>query len=170
MADTSISALERAKLDIESQKLELEHQKLDVERYKARWSAGAVGLPLVALVVTAATGVWNQHKQSQLAFSLKAAEIIMATDNPGVTKNKAIALSTLFPGQLPRDFAKSFDENSFGTLEVDVKREVVNLLVAKPESASEILRVWKAAYPDDKWIEPIEAAVASGKRVPNSKK
>lgn len=153
--DTSITALERAKLD-------LERDKLAVERTKARWSAGAVGVPLITLAITAATGVWNQHKQSQLAFSLKVAEIVMATDNPSVTKNKAIALSKLFPDQLPSGFAKSFDENAFGHVEVDVKREVVNLLVAKPESALQIARLWLAAYPEDKWLTPIEASLASG--------
>jgi hypothetical protein len=150
--DTSITALEQAKL-------ELEREKLSVERTKARWSAAAVGVPLITLAVTAATGVWNQHKQSQLAFSLKVAEIVMATDNPAVTKNKAIALSKLFPQHLPHGFAKSFDENAFG--QTDVKREVVNLLVAKPESALEIARVWLAAYPDDAWLKPIEASLAA---------
>ena len=157
---------DESKFDAEREKLALERERLQVERYKAKWSAAAVGVPLLGLVFTAATGIWNQHRQSQLSFALKAAEIIMATDNPEATKNKALALGTLFPQHLPKEFAKSFDADAFETMEADPKRDLVTQLLAKPESAKTMIAIWKAAYPADDWILPIEAAL--NEKVPHS--
>src|SRR5216684_922252 len=146
--EAHISDMELAKLQIEQHKLDIERKKLHVEQYKARWSAFAVAIPLLVVAVTLGVGVWNQNQQNRLAFALKAAEIIMATDKPNVTHEKAIALLMLFPGQLPPNFAKSFNPNSVGSIDVNTpRRELLRLMASKPESAIEILRIWTAAYP-----------------------
>ena len=120
--------VEREKLILEREKLELERAKVEVERQKAKWMAVGVAVPILAVAATVMLGVWSQYQKARDDFALKAAEILLAGDNPITTQNKAKALSTLFPSQLPRDFAKSFNPNAFGTSEPDTltpKKELI---------------------------------------------
>src|SRR5687768_5006000 len=119
---------ETRKLEIEEKKLELEFERIRVERIKA-WSGNASVIGSILLVAaTIALGIWSQHKQGLLQhelqerqaraqFELKAAEIVMDTEHPGVTFNKAKALQNLFPNYLSLNFAESFVPDSFARAE-----------------------------------------------------
>lgn len=159
--ETSLADAEREKLAIEREKLVVEREKLLVERYKARWSAIGVAVPLFAVAATVALGIWSQYQKSRDDFALKAAEILLQGDSPDSTKNKAITLQSLFPQQLPSDFAKSFDPAQFGADTIPSQKELLQLMAAKPENAMQILALWRAMFPEDDWIEPFAKNLAS---------
>ncbi len=77
----------------------------------------------------------------------------MQGDSPYSTKNKANAIQSLFPNKLPKDFAKSFDPEQFGSDSSVSRIELLKMMSAKPEHAMDILAMWKAMFPDDDWIE-----------------
>jgi hypothetical protein len=155
-ADTPDSYFERQNLEIEREKLSIEWEKLSVERYKARWSAISVAVPLVAIAATVFLGFWGQYQKSRDDFALKTAEILLQGDNPDVTKNKATALQTLFPSQLPKDFAESFDPQKYAVDPdtLPARKELLTLMAAKPENATQILAMWRSMFPEDEWLEP----------------
>jgi hypothetical protein len=142
--------IELAKLQIERDKLDIERQKLLIDQYKARWTAFSVAIPLLVVAATVGLGVWNQYQQNRQAFTLKAVEILMVTPGPVETRNKANALLSLFPNQLPKNFANSFDPNTVATAGEDFsQRELRKLMTANPDAAIKILNIWLAIYPDD---------------------
>lgn len=164
MAEVETFNIEQEKLALEREKLILEHAKLELERQKTKWTAIGVAVPLVAIAATVMLGVWGQHQKGRDDFALKAAEILLAGDNPATTQSKAKALVTLFPSQLPQDFAKSFDPDAFYHTDPDPvlpKKDLVNLMAAHPADAERILAVWKAMFPDDKWLPAFEAQLRS---------
>jgi hypothetical protein len=153
-------AIEREKLVIEREKIEvekyIEREKIEIEKYKARWTAIGVSVPILVVAATIALGVWSQYQKSRDEFTLKAAEILLAGDNPEATHNKAIALVSLFPEQLPRDFGKSFDPSQFGRNSFPAQRELVQQMAARPQDAGQILLIWKAMFPGDDWLKEFE--------------
>jgi hypothetical protein len=164
MADVETLTIEQEKLALEREKLNLEHVKLDLERLKTKWTAVGVTVPLVAIAATVMLGIWGQYQKGRDDFALKAAEILLAGDNPGTTQSKAKALVMLFPSQLPQDFARSFNPDAFYHTEPDPllsKRDLVNLMAAHPADAERILVVWKAMFPGDEWLPEFEARLRS---------
>lgn len=155
---------EKQKLDLERDKLELERAKLQVERHKAKWTAIGVAVPIIVVAATVMLGMWSQYQKGRDDFSLKAAEILLAGDNPNTTQNKAKALAILFPSQLPQDFAKSFDPDAFGQSEPDTltpKNELIKLIATHPSESEKILAVWKAMFPGDDWLSEFETNLKS---------
>jgi len=161
MSSNQVIGVEQEKLLIEREKLLVEREKLALERYKARWTAIGVGIPILVIAATVALGIWSQYQKGHDDFSLKAAEILLQSDSPDATKNKAAALQALFPSQLPADFAKSFQPNQFGANTVPSQRELLQLMASRPEDAVRILAMWKSMFPGDEWIEPFEKNLAS---------
>ncbi len=117
-------SLEERKLSLEEKKLEIEKEKLKVERLKAWTTGGSIVISLLIAALTISFGVWSQHKQTMTQidlqdkqaksqFEIKAAEIVMNTNTPRVTHNKAKALLALFPERLPKNFAESFEAGNF---------------------------------------------------------
>jgi len=83
------------KFDIEREKHALEREKLDLERKKAKWTAIAVGVPLVVAAISFAASLLVQALQADAQFQLKAAELIIATDDPLLARSRAQVLQTL---------------------------------------------------------------------------
>ena len=128
-------SLEERKLALEETKVEIEFEKLRVERLKGWTTGGSIVMSLLIAALTIAFGMWSQHRQvmtqidlqnrqskaqldlqemsARSQFEIKAAEVVMDTNIPGVTHNKAKALLALFPGRLPENFAKSFDPSKY---------------------------------------------------------
>ncbi|MGE5492268.1 MAG: hypothetical protein ACM31P_13375 [Actinomycetota bacterium] len=157
------NSVEREKLSIERDKLQLEREKLEVERLKAKWTAIGVTVPIVVVAATVMLGIWSQYQKGRDDFALKAAEILMAGENPITTQNKAKALAVLFSSQLPPDFAKSFDPDAFGHSDDTLasKRDLVNLMAAHPTDSEKILAMWKAMFPGDEWLAEFEKNLRS---------
>lgn len=136
LAPSENTSLEERKLEIEEKKLELEKEKISLERLNAWTTRSSVVISILIAALTVSFGVWSQHKQvmTQLAiqdkqaksqFEIKAAEIVMNTDIPGVTYNKAKALLALFPEMLPPNFAESFNPDKYAAHELDRRRYVI---------------------------------------------
>jgi hypothetical protein len=157
-------SLEEQKLELERQKLSLEREKLQVEKYKARLSALSVAVPLIAVLATVGLGVWNQSKASKDQFALKAAEIVMATDNPNVTQNKAAALYALFPEKLPKDFATRFTSDRIPEDPDSARKALFGMVTSNPAHAEKIMTLWAQIYPGDAWVKDLAASAAQATR------
>jgi hypothetical protein len=116
-------------------------------------------IPILSLAGTLWYGIWQQYRKSQDDFAIKAAEIILNTDNADVTSNKAKALGKIFPDRLPENFASKFDPSVFSQDEVTPKKELMALLAAKPEHSKNIVAFWRALFPDDQWLKSLEDTV-----------
>jgi len=137
--------LEVQKIAIEREKLQIERAKLKIERSKAWWS----GVPILAVAATIGFGIWQQHQQARTEFELKTAEIVMNTDNPDVTRNKATALIGLFPGELPADLPKRVDPDKFAVDQTDLSSDLFDVISAHMTDAPAILALWRIVHPDD---------------------
>lgn len=145
---------------IEKEKLALEKDKLRVERFKAWWTGASVLGSVLIAASTFGFGVWSQHQTAQAQFEIKAAEIALNTENPSATKNKSEVLAQLFPKRLPPEFGKQFNPDQFSEPdpEADIasKKELLKLLAEKPERRAQIIKDWKALFPDDKWVTDLK--------------
>jgi flagellar biosynthesis/type III secretory pathway M-ring protein FliF/YscJ len=165
------SQLERERLEHDRQ---LDQKKIDEERRRTRLTAGSVFVsifvPLTVAAVTFASASCNQKEQAEAQlklqeeqandqFELKAAEIVMTSDNPKITYNKARAMRALFPGHFPPDFAATFNPDEFSSNEAGViqsKKELLNLLAEHPEQRKQIIDTWKQLFPEDEWVKELE--------------
>lgn len=118
------SITEQRKIEIDEKKIEIEFAKIRIEKLRAWTGSSSTFASLVVVAATIGLGIWSQYEQAKLQhdiqdrqakaqFELKAAEIVMSTDNPGTTFNKAKALQSLFPQYLSGNFAESFVPQSF---------------------------------------------------------
>jgi len=140
---------ERERIELERQRLELEKEKLKLERERARWAFLSVFVPLLVLAMTFLANVWIQAKQAQNDFELRAAEIVMDTESPSATRNRAEALAALFPGRLPSGFAGSFDPGLYaGNPPLEPTVELFRQLVAQMDQKQEILALWNEVFRD----------------------
>jgi len=146
--ETTAGDLEERRVAVEEKKIELEHEKIRTERLRAWYSSFSIFGSLFVVAGTVALGIWSQYEQSKLQhslqdrqakaqFELKAAEIVMDTNDPGVTRNKARALQALFPQYLSDNFADSFSADAFARAETetapvptDVPLDVIQLRAA----------------------------------------
>ncbi|MDP3655281.1 MAG: hypothetical protein Q8R67_26775 [Rhodoferax sp.] len=145
--------LEREKFEYQKS---LEDKKLEIERLKAWLTGGSILIPLLLGVLTLA---WQSHTAAKLkdrdakdAFELKAAEIVFTGDNTRATKNKAKALTVLFPDRFPENFGDAFEPTQFGGPRFEAKLEVFKAACLKVESPSEVYQIWHQLFPGDKWI------------------
>jgi hypothetical protein len=135
-----------ARFDIEREKLALERLRLDVEREKVvagqqrtKWIALAIMIPL--LVVAATLWVWlvQQYREGRDNDALKAADII-----------------------------RSAQPDKASQASVADKKELLGLLAAHPGQQPEIVAYWKALFPNDDWVVPLQQAVQERARTRKS--
>jgi hypothetical protein len=88
---------------------------------------------LVLGLLTIVVALWTQHKQAQVAFELKAAEIVMAHRNPGAIRYRSRVLRTLFPRRLPSTFGEAFDPKEFFGPNFENKLEIFKAMAANPD-------------------------------------
>jgi hypothetical protein len=153
--------LEREKFEYQKQ---LETEKLAVERLKAWATGGSILLPLALGILTLAwqTRTANKLKDREAKdmFELKAAEILFEGDNTRATKNRAKALTVLFPERFPKDFGDAFEPSQFGGPRFEAKLEVFKAACTKVSTPEEVYRVWHALFPGDNWIKPLVSGLA----------
>ena len=141
-----------ATVDIEHRKLELEQEKLGVERSKARWTAVSIVVTALAAGATILGTAHIQDKQAQARFQLKAAELVLAAQSANQARASAEALATMFPEQLPRDFAARFpaDLPAFGPDITQAKIDMLKLMAARsPKSSEPLIKLWCQFFPED---------------------
>jgi|GEM_PF-3007472 len=147
--------LEREKVSIERQKLELEFRKLKIESRKVVFTAGSIAIPLLGVMVTVLVGYLSEHARADTDFQLKAAEIVMAHQNPHEMKGRAGILRTLFPQRLPKDFGENFDDQKYSVPIPSDEKALIQLLVDHKDQRADIIRMWRIAYPNEKWVEDL---------------
>lgn len=155
--------VEREKLEIERRKLDIDQERLRVERFRAWWTGVSIFVPVIVAAASVVIAVWSQREAARSSFEIKAAEIVMSTDNPYTTHGKAAALAMLFPDRLPANFAKSFDPETFtGALPIDeaefnAKKELLKLLIDRRDAdRRKLLADWKQLFPEDKWVDGLK--------------
>lgn len=148
--------LEREKYEYQKS---LETQKLEVERLKAWLTGVSVLLPLALGVLTlywqGRTANKLRDREAKDNFDLKAAEILFQTDSSVGTKNRAKALTALFPGRFPENFGGEFQPTQFGGPRFEAKLEVFKAACGKVSTPDEVYGIWHRLFPGDKWIEPL---------------
>ena len=95
---------------LERAKLEMEYKRIEVEKFKAWGTVISIPISLIVAAITIVYGVWSQNNRAQIAFEIKAAEIVMSAKSPQSAANKAEVLSDLFPARLPSNFEEALNE------------------------------------------------------------
>lgn len=154
----SLDAIKLEREKFEYQK-ELERQKLEVERLKAWATGGSIFIPLFLGILTLAwqtrTSNSLKDREARDQFDLKAAEILFEGDNTRATKNRAKALTVLFPNRFPENFGDAFEPTQFGGPRYDAKLEVFKAACEKVSTPIDVYRIWHELFPGDKWIKPL---------------
>lgn len=147
-------ALENKKIELENKKIELEMRKLRVSTWNALIAAGGLAVPLLVAVATLRIQVRNRNRQDQIAFRTKVAEIVMNTDNPTATRNRAKMIATLFPTDLKDLNNRLLDPELF---EGDVTARFEFLKIASPtlQNPKELADLWRRLFPNHKWTKQI---------------
>ncbi len=148
--------LEREKF--EYQKI-LEDKKLEVEQLKAWLNGGSIVIPLLLGAITLAwqsrTAAKLKEREARDAFELKAAEIVFTGDSARATKNKARALTVLFPKRLPSNFGDAFEPEKFSGPRWEAQLEVFKAACSKVQSSEEVYKIWYQLFPGDIWIKSL---------------
>jgi hypothetical protein len=146
--------------ELEAKKLaimqEIEQKKSDLERNKAKWTTISVFVTALSILgsvtIAGLTIVKSQALQNQAAdtqFSLKAADLVLQSDDPEVNASKAARFQELFPGRVPHDWAKDFNWKTHAVENDDMKREVAKVLADHPKQAAQIIATYRALFADD---------------------
>ena len=133
----------------------LQEQRLLLERATAARTTnleyakiGATGLsiliPLFAALLVA-------RAQARTSFELKAAELVLGSQNPFAARNRAEILKKLFPVRLPQDFAQAFrpEEHARVGPSTESKLELLKLIAAHPGREADVVTLWRRMYPKD---------------------
>jgi hypothetical protein len=156
--------------DLETKQLafthEIEQKKLDLEKRKAKWTAISVFVTALSILgsVTVAgfTILESQRLQNQAAetqFALKAADLVLQSDDPEVNENKKIRFEQLFPDRVPPMWANNFDWRKYAVESDEMKREVAKLLTEHPAQAPQIIALYKTLFTDDPTVQSFLARI-----------
>jgi hypothetical protein len=139
--------------DLEAKKLAVERKKLAVERKKAKWTFfSVVGSVVVACLTIIGSGLL-QYLSARTQFELKAADLLLQTNDPDVTAIKAQEFDFLFHDNMSANWEnarKSFKAKQFYTESYDLKSQIAKLLIEHPKQRVQIARVyWNLLDNDD---------------------
>lgn len=156
MVDESV---ERNKLQFESKKWEeslaVEKEKLWLEKRNVWISTGSIVIPVLLVAVTIYWNTLAQERESQAAFELKVAEVVLGTRTVKEAQDRADGLVALFPERLPADFSKRLEPLRKNLQQTMDERALLNLLIAAPkERRKEVLDLWLIFYPYNKNLLP----------------
>jgi hypothetical protein len=99
----------------------------------------------------AVTELQNQAADTQ--FALKAADIVLQSDDPEVNANKAARFQELFPHRVPSDWVKDFHWRQHIAESDDMKRDLVKLLADHPAQEPQIIALYKTLFVDDPTVQ-----------------
>jgi hypothetical protein len=131
---------------------ELERQRVDLERQKMKWSAIALGIPLLVAAVSFAATVVGQARQARAQFQLKAAELVINTDDPFMAESRARALLELFPDQMGPTFGERFAGDNYMGTNFNDRIKIAAQVIEHPEKRDEILRTYLRVFENDAWL------------------
>jgi hypothetical protein len=168
--------LDVKKFEIENQREEanrsLEQEKLALERNRVKWTAlsilGSVAVAGISIVGTAAL----QNSSANAQLRLKAAELVLQSDDPEVNRNKAERFKQLFPSIMDPHWAENFHWERYADENDDMKRELAELLAEHqdPKEGKRIIETYKALFNEDPTVQSFLARLPDEQaRVPNGK-
>jgi len=131
--------IERERLALERMKLEIEREKLAAGRQKTKWIALVVVISLLIVAGTFWMWLFQQYLEIRDGDALKAAEII-----------------------------RSAKVDEPGNAGVEDKKELLGLLAAHPGQQAQIAAYWKALFPNDDWVVPLQRAIQEEARTKKS--
>jgi hypothetical protein len=131
--------IERERLALERMKLEIEREKLAAGRQKTKWIALVVVISLLIVAGTFWMWLFQQYLEIRDGDALKAAEII-----------------------------RSAKVDEPGNASVEDKKELLGLLAAHPGRQAQIAAYWKALFPNDDWVVPLQRAIQEEARTKKS--
>jgi hypothetical protein len=141
---------------------EIEDKKLNLERLKAKWTTISVVVAGLSIVVSASisgfTVVESQRLQKEAAdtqFALKAADLVLQSDDPEVNQNKKERFQQLFPDRVSSTWGRDFDWKKYAVENDDMKMEMAKLLTEHPTQAPQIIALYKALFKDDPTVQAL---------------
>ena len=142
-------SIEALKLDFERRKFDLEQEveakKIEIDRNKAKWTAYSIMASVLAACLTIIGSAVLQYQSAKTQFELKAAELILQTNDPSVTAIKAQEFGFLFHDKMPEKWDRAretFQAERYYTESDDLKSEIAKLLIEHPDRRSEIACVY----------------------------
>lgn len=79
----------------------------------------------------------------------------MAHQNPAEMQGRARILRTIFPQRLPGNFGEDFNAEKYTVSTPSDEKLLLQLLVEHKDQRSEIIRMWRIAYPAETWVEAL---------------
>lgn len=155
--------LEVEKSAFEKQKLksteEIEDRKLSQEKRKNVWTVISVVIAFASILASVIIGTGNiveserlQNQATDTQFALKAAEIVLQSDDPSINQDKANRFQELYPDRLPKDWAKNFKWEKHASENEDIKREVAKVIADHPERCSKTVGTYQQLFQNDPYV------------------
>jgi hypothetical protein len=151
----------------------LEREKLELERNKVKWTALSIlgSVAVAGITILGSASLQNSSANAQLR--LKAAELVLQSDDPEVNKNKAERFKQLFPSIMAPHWAENFDWESYATENDDMKTEFAKLLAEHQDAKQrkKIIETYRALFKKDHTVQDFLDRLPGGEaQDPNTKK
>jgi hypothetical protein len=145
MSGAAVEDVGVIKSDIEKARLEIEQQKLALESRKLRWTSMSFAIPILAVAVILAAGIYLWLEQTKLTLRMDATRLIMAADTDATQAARATYLRQNFGDQIgPVD--------AFVSSSNTAKWQFMQLIAQRGLAPDEAASLWHLLYPDDdKW-------------------
>jgi len=168
--DAKLIEVERERLKLVADRLALDRERFaDRKDKQKKRRLDSTGISIIVSTVLALITLFYNSKQQRLleeetarhAFQLKAAEIVMSTDSPESTRNKAEVLQKLFPQELDREFSAKVKIPPHECPQLDgaaeAKEALIKLLAEHPSQRDQIIRDWSAVF-TDQWAQYLKSS------------
>jgi hypothetical protein len=140
---------------------ELRSRELDRDKGNSRWTAISVVVAAVSITVSAVAGGFSiretarlQHESARTQFAIKAAELVLQSDDPEVNANKAARFQLLFPEQKQPSWPKEIGWwKRFATENDDMKLGLAKLLAEQPRERKKIIAAYRKLFDDDNNVQ-----------------
>jgi hypothetical protein len=130
--------------------------KIEIDRNKFKWTVISVIVAGASIAASAAVGAIGiretanlQGEAARTQFALKAAELVLQSDDPAVNANKAHRFQVLFPEQMQPDWPDRLDWKKFTDENDDMKIGLVKLLAKQPKERSTIIAEYRQLFGSD---------------------
>ena len=125
------------------------------ERNKIKWTAISILGSVVVAAISIVSAAALQNSAANTQFKLKAAELVLQSDDPEVNKDKAARFQELFPGRMESDWSKSFDWKKHADENDDMKTAFAKLLAEHPDpnQRKQIIDTYRILFVDDSTVQ-----------------
>jgi hypothetical protein len=132
---------------------------MSLERLKAKLTALSVFVTAASILGSVGIAAFTFHQSEKLQketadtqFALKAADIVLQSDDPEVNANKAARFQNLFPGRVSTDWS-DFDWKKYAEESDDMKLQLAKLLVERPSQCKQIIAMYRTLFQSDPTVQ-----------------